>query len=92
MSPTFPSFKEQLLQTGRLAVKVTPKARQPGIGGMNDAGELLVKVAAAPEDGKANAAVIALLAQALGLPASTLEIAKGSTGRHKIVAYRPRKA
>lgn len=80
--------KEMLLATGKLALKVTPRARTEGVEGMNSAGELVVKVRVAPEDGKANAAVIALLAEAFSLPKSRLEITRGSTGRHKIIAYR----
>ena len=80
--------KELLLRSGQLALKVTPKARTEGIEGQNTAGELVVKVRAAPEDGAANEAVIALLAKAFDLPKRSLHIARGSTGRHKIIAYR----
>jgi uncharacterized protein YggU (UPF0235/DUF167 family) len=44
-----------------------------------------VRVTAAPEDGKANAAVIALLAKALGVPRSALAIVRGATARDKII-------
>lgn len=81
--------KELLISTGRLALKVTPRARTEGIEGMNAASELVVKVRAVPADGHANDAVITLLAKAFGLPRSTLSIDRGSTGRHKIIAYRP---
>lgn len=80
--------KEMLLSTGRLALKVTPKARSEGLEGLNAAGELVVKVRAAPEDGRANEAVIALISKAFSIPKSRLEIARGTTGRHKIIAYR----
>lgn len=79
--------KELLINTGKLAVKVTPKARKEGLEGMNDAGELVIKVRAAPEDGKANEAVLALLAEAFGLPRSRLEVARGMTNRHKVITY-----
>lgn len=79
--------KEMLLATGRLALKVTPRARSEGVEGMNAAGELVVKVRVVPEDGKANAAVIAMIAKAFDLPKSRLEITRGTTGRHKIIAY-----
>lgn len=79
--------KDILLKTGRLALKVTPKARHEGIEGMNDAGELVIKVRAAPSDGEANKAVLALLADRFGLPKTSLAMVRGSTGRHKIVAY-----
>ena len=79
--------KEMLISTGKLALKVTPRARTEGIEGLNAAGELVVKVRTAPEDGKANEAVIALIAKAFAIPKSKLEITRGSTGRHKIIAY-----
>jgi uncharacterized protein len=44
-----------------------------------------VRVAAAPEDGKANAAVIRLLADALGMPARDVEIVSGHASRDKTV-------
>jgi hypothetical protein len=81
--------KELLLATGKLALKVTPRARNEGIEGPNAAGELVVKVRAVAEDGKANEAVIALLAKAFGIPKSRLEIARGGTNRHKVIALRP---
>jgi uncharacterized protein (TIGR00251 family) len=45
-----------------------------------------VRVAAAPEDGKANAAVVRLLADALGMPARDVEIVSGHASRDKTVA------
>jgi uncharacterized protein YggU (UPF0235/DUF167 family) len=43
-----------------------------------------------PEAGKANAAVLALLAKALGVPKSALSIVRGETGRDKRVRLPPR--
>jgi uncharacterized protein len=80
--------KEMLQTTGKLALKVTPRARSEGIEGMNAAGELVVKVRAVPEDGKANKAVITLIATAFSIPASRLEIIKGNTSRYKLLRYR----
>ncbi|MFZ4541635.1 MAG: DUF167 domain-containing protein [Rickettsiales bacterium] len=80
--------KEMLLQTGKLPLKVTPRARGEGIEGLNAAGELVVKVRVAPEDGKANDAVITLIAKAFDIPKSRLEIIRGTASRHKVVAYR----
>jgi uncharacterized protein (TIGR00251 family) len=73
-----------------IAIRVTPRSSKPGIGGWR-AGpdgreELEVRVAAAPADGEANAAVIKLLAAALGVPKGTIEIVSGATSRHKRVA------
>ena len=46
---------------------------------------LKVRVRAAPEKGKANAAIEALLAKALGLPKSAVSVDKGETQRIKTV-------
>jgi len=42
-----------------------------------------VRVSAAPTDGSANAAVIALIAKAIGRPRSAVRIAAGETARVK---------
>ncbi|WP_372422297.1 DUF167 domain-containing protein [Salinarimonas chemoclinalis] len=71
-----------------LVVRVTPKASAARITAERDTdGGLALRVAvtAAPEDGKANAAVIALLAEALGLPRSALAIVRGETARTKTI-------
>jgi len=68
---------------GRLALRVTPGARTEGIEIAD--GRLLVKVRAKPQDGAANEAVLALLAQALGVAASRLRMLRGATGREKLV-------
>jgi uncharacterized protein (TIGR00251 family) len=81
--------KELLLATGKLPLKVTPRARTEGIEGLNASGEWVVKVHTPPEDGKANATVITLISKAFGLPKSRLEIIRGGTGRHKVIALVP---
>jgi uncharacterized protein YggU (UPF0235/DUF167 family) len=45
-----------------------------------------VRVAAAPTDGKANAAVVRLLAETLALPARAVAIVSGHSSRDKTVA------
>ncbi len=83
--------KHILLTTGKLAVKVTPRAHTDRIGGMaadaNGAPELKLHVRAVAEDGKANEAAIALISQEFGVPKSTLSIARGTTSRHKVIVY-----
>ena len=73
----------------RFAVRVTPRAAKPGIGGWRDAGEgrreLEVRVASAPADGAANAEVVALIAKELGVAKRDVTIAGGETSRHKRV-------
>ncbi|MBV1917416.1 MAG: DUF167 domain-containing protein [Sphingomonadaceae bacterium] len=67
---------------GRLAVRVTPGARSEGLEIAR--GKLLAKVRASPEGGKANDAVRGLLAKALKLPPSRLELLRGATAREKL--------
>ena len=68
---------------GRLALRVTPGARVESVELGQD--KLLVKVRVKPEDGKANAAVLDLLASALGIATSRLRMLRGATGRDKLV-------
>lgn len=65
-------------------MKVQPKSRRPGIGGLAADGEALrVAVTEAPEDGRANEAVRRALAAALGIAPSAVELAQGATSRLK---------
>lgn len=71
-----------------LHVKITPKARSERIKKETSAdGSVLYKiyVTAAPEDGKANEAVIKLLAKALGVAKLKLTITHGHTSREKTI-------
>lgn len=65
-----------------LRLKVSPRASRERIEGPVD-GVLKVSVTAAPERGRANAAVIELLARALHMPKSKLEVVSGAASRHK---------
>jgi uncharacterized protein len=79
--------KPPLRETPRgllLDVKATPKAARDEIAGLRN-GAVLVKVTAAPEKGKANAAVIALLAKTIGVPKSAFELVNGDTDRTKVL-------
>ena len=70
---------------GRLALRVTPGAREQGLS--IEGGRLQVKVRAKPKDGEANEAVLALLAEALGIATSRLRMLRGATGRDKLVQF-----
>ena len=71
---------------GRLALRVTPGARSAGI--QVDDGRVLVKVRAKPQDGAANEAVLAMLAKALDIAPSQLELLRGAASRDKLVQIR----
>ena len=69
-----------------VVVKVQPKSRRPGIQGLapDIAGvRLRMAVTEAAEDGRANRAVCALLADALGIGASQVSVLQGATSRQK---------
>lgn len=72
-----------------LALKVTPRAGRLAVEGiMVDAAGaawLAVKVTAPPDDGRANAAVLALLAKQLGVPGSACRLVAGAASRWKRV-------
>jgi uncharacterized protein len=65
-----------------LTIKVTPKASRAEITGVRG-GALLVRVTTAPENGKANAACTALMADQAGVPKMAFELASGATSRTK---------
>jgi uncharacterized protein (TIGR00251 family) len=60
-----------------------PRTRAGDIVATVDGSELAVEVAAPPEDGKANAALVAWLAKALGVGRGSVTILRGETSRHK---------
>ncbi|MBI3242710.1 MAG: DUF167 domain-containing protein [Chloroflexi bacterium] len=69
-----------------LSVKVTPRARKNEIVGVMADGTLKVRVTAPPVDNKANEAVIELLAEALNVPKSRIDIVAGETSTQKLVS------
>ena len=71
--------------TIRLAVKVIPGASKTEFAGLKD-GHLRVRVAAAAQDGKANAELAAFLARALGCAKRDVALVRGEKSRHKSIA------
>lgn len=72
-----------------VAVRLTPKARRDAVEGLAENADgstaLRARVTAAPESGKANAALIRLLAKSWKLPKSALSVAAGATDRRKVI-------
>jgi uncharacterized protein YggU (UPF0235/DUF167 family) len=72
-----------------LAVRLTPRGGRDAIDGIvagADGGELVAaRVRAAPDKGAANAALVALLATALGRPKTAVRVVAGATARAKQV-------
>jgi len=68
----------------RVRLRVSPGAGRAAIVGRYGDG-WKVRVTAAPEHGRANDAVLRLLADALSLPRESLTLVSGHSGRDKIV-------
>ncbi|MHA6264995.1 DUF167 domain-containing protein [Arenibacterium sp. CAU 1754] len=83
-----PDLSDLAVPDARIAVRVTPKAAQTSL--KRDGDHLRATVTVAPENGKANAAVQALLAAALGVAPSHLTLVSGQTARNKVFAYSDR--
>jgi len=73
----------------KLTIKVTPNSKQDLVkeGGINAYGNrvLKIKTIATPEDGKANEAVIKILAEYFKVRKSAIKVISGETARLKIV-------
>ena len=65
-------------------IRVIPRARRDEVDGER-AGRLLVRTAAAPVDGRANAAVCKVLAAHFGVPARCVSVVSGERSRDKTV-------
>jgi uncharacterized protein (TIGR00251 family) len=70
-----------------LAVRAQPGAKRNAVLG-EQAGALKVAVTAPPEDGRANAALVEVLRDWLGLKRSQVELASGQTNRNKTFLIR----
>ncbi len=76
----------------RLAVRITPNASRNALEApqIRDDGQcvLRARVTAAPDKGKANKALIALLAKHLHIPKGSMQIVSGPTSRLKVIRIR----
>jgi len=70
--------------TIRVRLRVSPGAARAAVVGRHADGWKL-RVAAAPERGKANEAVLALLAETLAVPRASVTLVSGGSSRDKIV-------
>jgi uncharacterized protein (TIGR00251 family) len=68
-----------------IAVKALPGASKTEFAGVQEQ-RLRVRIAAAPEDGKANAELIAFIAKSLGCPKKEVRILRGQKSRVKTIA------
>ena len=70
-----------------LSLRLTPRCGRDAIDGVEVLADerpvLIARVRAAPADGEANAALIRLVAKALGVPRRDVAVVAGATGRLK---------
>jgi uncharacterized protein (TIGR00251 family) len=69
----------------RLEIKAVPGASKTEFAGIKD-GRLRIRLAAAPEDGKANAELLNFLSKTLGCPKRDLRFLAGEKSRLKTIA------
>ncbi|MBB4191273.1 hypothetical protein GGE45_002840 [Rhizobium aethiopicum] len=73
----------------RLAVRLTPNGGRDAIDGVEADGDgetlLKARVTSVPEKGKANKALILLIARSLRIPKSSISLVSGETARKKIL-------
>lgn len=69
-----------------MAVRVTPRASRNEVTAIQDDGTVRVRLASSPKGGDANDALVAYLAEVLGVPLSKIEIVAGETGRDKLIS------
>ncbi|MGF7233735.1 MAG: DUF167 domain-containing protein [Frankia sp.] len=72
----------------RFAVRVQPRAHETRVGGRYGDAEppvLIVRVSAPATDGRANRAVVAALAEALGTRRDAIRVVAGFSGRAKVI-------
>ena len=72
-----------------LSLRLTPKSSKDAVEGVETLSDgrsvLKARVRAVPEDGKANEALLRLLAKTLDLPIRTLSLSSGASGRTKVI-------
>ena len=72
-----------------LSLRLTPRSSKDALEGVETLADgrsvLKARVRAVPEDGKANLALLRLLAEQLDLPMRALSLATGATGRTKVI-------
>ena len=85
--PKPPDLAARARPGAEFRLRVVPRAAREAIVAEGD--RLRVSVTAPPTDGKANAAVRALLAQALGVAKSRLTLVRGATSREKVYRLDP---
>jgi hypothetical protein len=85
-----PAFLRRTAQGVTIELRAQPRARRTALEysplGGSKGGALKAAVTAPAEDGKANEAVVALLASEWHLPRSTFDVLRGAAARDKVLS------
>lgn len=71
----------------KVNILIKPNSTKGPLVELQPDGSLVVFVEEVPEKGKANDALIKVMADHLDLPKSCIKIVKGNTSRHKIIEF-----
>jgi hypothetical protein len=71
--------------SARISVRLTPRSRHDAITSVDSDGTVAVRVTAPPAEGRANEALLRVIARALGVAPSCLRLAAGGSSRRKTV-------
>lgn len=85
------AFVQDVADGCTLAVRVHPGARKNAVTGVHD-GALKISLTTPPVEGRANEALIAFVAEALGLPKARVALLSGQTSRSKLLRITGRSA
>src|SRR5947199_4759247 len=85
--PLPPYLKVQNDDVVLLHVKVQPRASRNEIGEALG-NELKIKITAPPVDSAANEALVKFLAEVIDCPRHAIQLVRGGTSRHKVIAIR----
>jgi uncharacterized protein len=84
MSVEAPAFANDVADGCTIAVRVHPGARKNGVTGVH-AGAVKISLTTPPTDGRANEALIALLAELVRVPRARISLACGATNPSKLL-------
>lgn len=85
------AFAQDVADGCTLAVRLHPGARKNAVTGVHD-GALKISLTTPPVDGRANEALLAFVAEALGLPKARVSLLSGQTSRSKLLRITGRSA
>ena len=80
----FPAYLCEVVDSVDMTVRVVTRSSHPGIAGER-AGALVVRVKAPPVEDRANRELIRILAHALDVPPTSLDLVRGATSANKVV-------